>query len=172
MCGRCLFNTRPDGVLKGFASGIVLRIETRLLDKCPHAFHEIQVWRLRRSVHEHQASCLCPGLYQRTPLIASVVQHDGHRDAWRCTSPQVSQRTNRFSRNRRQMLDGADFVCDRVQGRQPLNALAARRRFAQQAFNTPANPHERGTHDMGRLHHEDGALASLGFSSPRLQRIF
>jgi hypothetical protein len=70
------------------------------------------------------------------------------------------------------MLDGEDFVCDRVQGRHHMHVLAARRRFAPQPFNTPDNPHERGTHDMGRLHQADGALAGLGFSSPRLQRIF
>jgi hypothetical protein len=103
-------------------------------------------------------------LYQSTPLIASVVQNDSHRDAWLCTSQQASQLTNRFSGNVRQILDGEDFVCDRVERRQHIHALTTRRRFDKQPFNTPDNPHERGQHEMGRIHQEDGTLAGLGFS--------
>jgi hypothetical protein len=55
-------------------------------------------------------------------------------------------------------------MCDRVQSRQHIHTLAARRRFDKQPFKTPDNPHERGKHEMGRIHKEDGTLASLGLS--------
>ena len=62
------------------------------------------------------------------------------------------------------MLDGEDCVCDRVQRRQHMHALTARRRVDTQPFKTPNNPPERGKHDRGRIHKEDGTLAGLGFS--------
>jgi hypothetical protein len=107
---------------------------------------------------------LCYGLYQRAPLLAGVVQNDGHRDAWLYTSQQTSQLTNRCSCDGRQMLDSEDFRGDRVQRRQHIPALAARRRVDKQPFNTPDNPHDRGKHAMGRIHQEDRALASPGLS--------
>ena len=171
MCGPCSFPTRLDCVLKRFAIGVVLRRETRLLDKFPPACNEVQVWRRRRSGPELHGQFLCHGLYPRTPLIASVVQHDGHRDAWRWTSQPASQLTNRFRGTIRQILDGKDFVCDRVQSRQHIHALTARRRFDKQPFNPPDHPHDRGQHEMGRIHQEDGALAGLGVSSPRRQSL-
>ncbi len=85
----CLLNTCQDRLLKRRAIRIVLRVETRLCDKAPQPFDQIQVGGICRQKESLTAELLRHGLHQRAPLIARVVQDHRDRDALVGSSQEV-----------------------------------------------------------------------------------
>jgi len=60
---------------------VVLGVQALLFDKLPQPLDEVEVGRIRGQEQQLDPQLLCHGLYERTALIAGIVQHHGDRHA-------------------------------------------------------------------------------------------
>src|SRR2546428_11299155 len=72
----------PNGVLKGCAIRIVLRVEPFLFDKLPQSLNQIKSRGIGVHVEQCDAQGCGQGLAERTALIAGIVQDNGDWHPW------------------------------------------------------------------------------------------
>ena len=83
MEGRSLGDTRTDRLLEGVVVCRVLGVQTRLFDKLPEAFTQVQLRRVGWQEQQLKAEAAGQSRDQVAALLPGIIQDDRERDARR-----------------------------------------------------------------------------------------
>lgn len=117
--------------------GVVFRVQDLLLDELPESLDEVQIGRVGGQVHQLDLQRFGQFSHDGALLISRVVEDQTDRHASIRLGDLPQQFTHTGCVDVRIIGHGYQFVRDRVQGAQDIEALSARRRSNEATHETP-----------------------------------
>ena len=158
-----LAQTVGDGRLEGGKVSVVLGIQALLFDEFPQPFNQVEIRRVGRQKTELDLQAGRGGEYHGAFLIAGIVQHQRDRHAEVEVSQLMQQLADTLGGDVGVIGHRNEFVRDRIQGAQDIEALASGRRLDEHPHQRPEKAQKGRQDEMGRIDKEDGVLPGLRF---------
>jgi hypothetical protein len=171
MGGLRLRQALGEGGFEGCEVGIVGGIQALLFDELPQPLNQVEVRGIGRQKTDLKVEAGGEGDNLRTALRASLGEHHRQRNPELARGYLSQERTDLGGSNGGVVGNSEEFLGDRVERPQDVEALPARWGAHEQPGDRPEEPQEWREHEGRGIDKEDGALPRTGLGSARFHLL-